>query len=85
MIVEAQHAVNAATACSRLAKATQSSAKSAESDDLRVQAFFKTVSRMGTSMDAQPVASTLECTGRSYARVEHNLGTESLGGQDRTR
>jgi hypothetical protein len=52
MIVEAQHAVNAATACSRLAKATQSSAKSAESDDLRVQAFFKTVSRMGTSMDA---------------------------------
>ena len=27
-------------------------------------------------MNAQPVASTLECTGRGHARVEHNLGTD---------
>ena len=62
-IVEAEHgvfnAVNVATACSRLAKATQSSANSADLNDLRVQALFRTVTRAGPSMNAQALANTI--------------------------
>ena len=62
-IVEAEHgvfnAVNVATACSRLAKATQSSANSADLDDVRVQALFWTVTRAGPSMIAQNGANTI--------------------------
>ena len=62
-IVEAEHgkfnAVNVATACSRLAKATQSSAHSAGVDDFQVQALFRTITRAGPSMKPQEVANTI--------------------------
>jgi hypothetical protein len=62
-IVEAEHgefnAVNAATACSRLAKAPRSHANSTTIDDLRVQALFRTLTRVAPTMESQAVANVL--------------------------
>ena len=62
-IVEAEHgefdAVNAATACSRLAKAARSSVNSAEIDNPRVQALFRTIARLGPRMKPQEVANII--------------------------
>ena len=62
-IIEAEHgefnAVNAATACNRLAKALRSSAHDAKTDDRRVQALFSTLTRVSSSMNAQDVANTV--------------------------
>ena len=62
-IVEVKHgefdAVNAATACNRLAKAARCSANSATIDDLPVQALFRAISRVGPSMKPQEVSNTI--------------------------
>ena len=62
-IVAAEHgefdAVNAATACSRLAKARRSGAQGMSQDDRSVQQLLSTVARVAPVMDAQAVANTL--------------------------
>jgi len=62
-IVEAEHgefnAVNAATACSRLAKAPGSRANCTTIDDRRVRALFRTLTRVAPTMESQAVANTV--------------------------
>ena len=62
-IVEAEHgefnAVNAATACSRLAKAPRSHANGTTIDDRRVQALFRTLTRVAPTMESQAVSNVL--------------------------
>ena len=62
-IVEEKHgefnAVNVATACSRLAKAPRSSAYRTSIDDRRVQALFRTITRVAPTMESQAVANAL--------------------------
>jgi hypothetical protein len=62
-IVEAEHgvfdAVNAATACSRLAKTRQGSSHGPRLDDRRVQTLLATVTRLSADLHHQEVANTL--------------------------
>ena len=62
-IVEAEHgafnAVNAATACNRLAKTCQRSSPSPRMDDRRVQTLFSTITRISADLDGRTVANTL--------------------------
>jgi len=62
-IVEAEHgefnAVNAATACSRLAKAPQSCENGLSVDERRVRLLLETVTRLAPSMNAQALANTV--------------------------
>jgi hypothetical protein len=62
-IVEKDHgafnAVNAATACNRLAKTRQGSSRSLTIDDRRVQTLLSTVTRVASDMVGQNVANTL--------------------------
>ena len=62
-IVAAEHgvfnAVNAATACSRLAKTRQGSSHAPRMDDRRVQTLFSTITRQSADLDGQNVANIL--------------------------
>ena len=62
-IVEAEHgafnAVNAATACNRLAKTRQAWSQCPRMDDHRVQTLFSTIVRVSADMAGQNVANTL--------------------------
>ena len=53
------NAVNVATACSRLAKAPRGSANRTSIDDRRVQALFRTITRVAPTMESQAVANAL--------------------------
>ena len=62
-IVEAEHgafnAVNAATACNRLAKTRQGSPHGLRLDDRRVQRLLSTVTRVAADLGGQQLANTL--------------------------
>ena len=62
-IVEAEHeafnAVNASTACNRLAKTHQGSSYTPTMDDRRVKTLFSTINRVSADLKAQAVANTL--------------------------
>jgi hypothetical protein len=79
-IVEGEHgefnAVNAATACSRLAKAPRSRANGRTIDDRRVQALFKTLTRVAPTMESQALANTVWAQER---RSGGRLGTGRCG------
>ena len=60
-IVAAEHgvfnAVNAATACNRLAKTRNSSSHAPRMDDRRVQTLFSTITRLSADLSCQNVAN----------------------------
>ena len=62
-IVSAEHgafnAVNAATACNRLAKSRQRSSPGLRMDDCRVQTLLSTVTRVAADLGGQQLANTL--------------------------
>ena len=62
-IVEAEHgsfnAVNAATACNRLAKTRQGSSQGPRPDDRRVQTLLSTVTRVAADLGGQQLANTV--------------------------
>ena len=62
-IVEAEHgafnAVNASTACSRLAKTHKGSSHTPRMDDGRVQTLFSTITRVSANLDGQAVSNAL--------------------------
>jgi hypothetical protein len=62
-IVEAEHgafnAVNAATACNRLAKTRQGSSPNPRTDDRRVQTLLSTVTRVAADIGGQELANTV--------------------------
>ncbi len=62
-IVEAEHgafnAVNAATACSRLAKTRQGASRGLRTDDRRVQRLLTTVTRVAAELGGQQLANTV--------------------------
>jgi hypothetical protein len=62
-IVQAEHgtfnAVNAATACNRLAKTRKASSKGLRTDDPRVHALLSTVTRVSATLRGREVSNTL--------------------------
>ena len=62
-IVEAEHgafdAVNAATACNRLAKTRQGSSHNPRTEDRRVQTLLSTITRVAADLRSQELANTV--------------------------
>ena len=78
-IVEAEHGefdgVNAATACSRLAKAPRSCANGHSMDERRVRLLLATVTRLAPSMKHQEVANTVW----ALAKLGWQAGEREIG------
>ena len=83
-IVEAEHgefdAVNAATACSRLAKARRSCANGPSMDERRVRLLLATVNRLAPRMTPQAVASTVWALERTARQPDRGAGASMEGG-----